>query len=139
MHVDSGFFLDALVAGEAGFNSVSLLDQARAEMDPRSPKKSKVAIPQRSPPKTEHAALSAGPAAPAEVDDSIKLVVLCRTHNPDYKLQEAARKAEELKTRVAALEPQIRLRVRTPGGVFEVTFQESYPAKESILVVYDDG
>lgn len=85
MHVNSGFHLDATVPGEAGHASVSLLDQARSEMDPSSPQKSKVAISQRSPPKAEHSALPPGSesgAPVAEVDDSIKLTVLCRTHNP---------------------------------------------------------
>lgn len=80
MHVDSGFFLDATVPGDEGHASVSLLDQARAEMDPASPKKGKVAIPQRTSPTMGVAPLPA--PAPAEDDESIKLTVLCRTHNP---------------------------------------------------------
>lgn len=80
MHTDSGFFLDATVPGEEGHTAVSLLDQARAEMDPMSPKKSKVAIPQRTSPLVASAALPA--PVPVEDDEAIKLTVLCRTHNP---------------------------------------------------------
>ena len=56
-----------------------------------------------------------------------------------FQQLENARKAAELKVRVDALPASCRLKVRTSGGMFEVTYVGSWPAKEAVAIVFDDG
>ncbi|GAA5890494.1 hypothetical protein JCM6882_002939 [Rhodosporidiobolus microsporus] len=72
-------------------------------------------------------------------NDLIQLTVLCRTHNPDWQLREAERKAAELKAKVEALAPQARIKVRTTGGAFDVTLDSVDGEKETVGFVFDNG
>ncbi|KAL8278069.1 hypothetical protein RQP46_009529 [Phenoliferia psychrophenolica] len=86
------------------------------------------------------AVVAAPPAEPVVDDDGgIKLTVLCRLHNPVYQKIESERKAAELKKRVDEIVVQSRIRVRTSGGVFEVTYTACLDYKEAVSVVFDDG
>ncbi|KAK4701976.1 hypothetical protein P7C70_g4248, partial [Phenoliferia sp. Uapishka_3] len=76
---------------------------------------------------------------PKEDDGAMKLTVLCRLHNPAYQKVESERKAAELKKRVDQLVVQSRIKVRTSGGVFEVTYTSSLDFKEAVSVTFDDG
>ncbi|PWN53286.1 hypothetical protein IE53DRAFT_377437 [Violaceomyces palustris] len=74
-------------------------------------------------------------------DDEERLVVLCRSHNPLFKQAEEARKAAELREKALALAKGATIRVKSSGGVFEVTVQEVRDLKDGQgdVMVLDQG
>lgn len=128
MHLDASILEGGVV--------VSLLDLAKAEVesavDLEAEAEQDVTVANAVP--SESAPVAIPPAL--EDDGSIKLVVLCRTHNPEFQRQENERKAMELAAKVAALEAGSSITVRTPGGVFEVGFVEIVD-KDAVSVGFD--
>lgn len=79
---------------------------------------------------------SEGAPAPS---GGITTVVLCKQHNPAWKAAEAARKKRELENRAAALQSGARIKVKTSGGVFEVTFLENKAERGVVSVEFNGG
>ncbi|GAA5978643.1 hypothetical protein JCM5350_002464 [Sporobolomyces pararoseus] len=119
----SGILLDATLP-EVGGGQVSVLAQTKSADAPASP--SKDGIEEEQP--------------QIEPEGELKLTILCRTHNPAWKQQEAARKAEELQAKLAALKYGERLRIKgTSGSTYDVSFISIVAEKESIKIAYEDG
>ncbi|GAA6019759.1 hypothetical protein JCM10207_009254 [Rhodosporidiobolus poonsookiae] len=113
---DTGIFLDATVPSEEGAGGeVSVLDEAAGGGAEQ---------------KADAAALSS---------ELLHLTVLCRTHNPNWQLLEAERKAAELKAKVEALAPSSRIRVKTTRGVFDVVLDKVDYEGEAVSFIFDDG
>ncbi|KAK4049713.1 hypothetical protein OIV83_003988 [Microbotryomycetes sp. JL201] len=129
---DSGFHLDARI-GSADKN-VSLIESNGFQASPR-----KHVVPSSPVRNTVEPGVEQQPSDGAAADDVVHLTVLCRTHNPHWKQQEAQRRQAELSARVNALKVGDRVCVRLPGGMFDVKFVRSLPEQESIVAKYDDG
>ena len=70
---------------------------------------------------------------------AIRLVVLCRQHNPLWVKQQAKVKAKETVAKLAALPKDALIKIRTGGGVFEVRLKEILEATDSVRVMFEDG
>ncbi|GAA5869887.1 hypothetical protein JCM16303_001831 [Sporobolomyces ruberrimus] len=118
----SGIFLDATLP-EVGGGQVSVLAQRKAGDAPGTP--SKEAEPEQMP--------------EIEPEGELKLTILCRTHNPDWKLQEQVRKADELRAKLEALKEGDRIRVKIGNGSwYDVYFLSNVPEKESVMIAHED-
>jgi hypothetical protein len=154
----SGVSLDAIV--EEGGKRVSILASAvgaDVEMEEEEEIEGVIEVPMEVEVQGEALAVVQEEGGVPVVDvPGIQLSVLCRTHNPvrlsypcsvrdtdvveqEYQKLELARKMAELRLRVDSLAPESTLRVKTAGGVFDVTFLFSVPAKESVTVLFSDG
>ncbi|KAK4056090.1 hypothetical protein OIO90_002821 [Microbotryomycetes sp. JL221] len=136
---DSGFFIDAKIGGQA---SISLLADARngstSSVTPASP--GKHAVP--TSPVRRNIDLDSKPDEAGKddaADDVVHLTVLCKTHNPFWKQEEAGRRQAELERRINSLKSGDRIRVRLPSGTFDVIYLRNMPDKEGIVARYDDG
>ncbi|GAA5931991.1 uncharacterized protein JCM15063_001094 [Sporobolomyces koalae] len=124
----SGILLDATLP-EVGGGEVSVLAQTKAVDAPPSPSKSVDAVP-----------AEAEPMPQIEPEGQLKLTVLCRAHNPDWKLQEQARKAAEFQAKLDALKKGDRIRVKfANGSSYDVFFVSNSPDKESVNIAHEDG
>ncbi|GAA5854045.1 hypothetical protein JCM5353_003748, partial [Sporobolomyces roseus] len=124
----SGVFLDATLP-EVGGGEVSVLAATKAGDAPPSPAKavasSSAAVEEAMP--------------QIEPEGELKLTILCRTHNPDWKLQEQGRKAAELNAKLESLKQGDRIRVKVSNGTsYDVFFVSNAPEKESVNIAYDD-
>ncbi|GJN94718.1 hypothetical protein Rhopal_007809-T1 [Rhodotorula paludigena] len=129
---ESGVHMDATIPDEDGAGSISLLEQTRASTPVAEAAAADAsAAPAPAPP--------ASPSKPALDNDQIRLSVLCRTHNPEWQRLETERKAAELRAKVAALERGARLRVRTPGGIYDVTYESAKEETEDLFFAFEDG
>ncbi|GAA5913481.1 uncharacterized protein JCM6883_004402 [Sporobolomyces salmoneus] len=126
----SGIFLDATLP-EVGGGQISVLATTKALDAPPSP--SKAASTSNEVPEEEK-------MPEIEPDGQLKLTILCRTHNPNWKLQEQARKANELKAKLDALQYGNLIRVKIGNGsIYDVYFVSSNPEQESVKVAHGDG
>ncbi|GAA5828560.1 hypothetical protein JCM11251_000850 [Rhodosporidiobolus azoricus] len=124
LHDDSGVLMDATIPDEDNEGGeVSILGAALREDEAKENGAEKTA--------------AAKDVVPS--NDVIQLTVLCRTHNPDWQLREAERKANELKTKVELLKPNDRIKVRTPGGTFDATYNTMDVEKETIGFTFDNA
>ncbi|GAK67152.1 jmjC-domain-containing protein [Moesziomyces antarcticus] len=76
--------------------------------------------------------------AQGTADDSERLVVLCRTHNPLFREAEEARKADELRERIHSLPVPSMVKIKTSGGMFQALMVEVCEDDDEI-VIEDEG
>ncbi|GAA5822529.1 hypothetical protein JCM3770_003566 [Rhodotorula araucariae] len=136
---DAGIHMDATIPdGEGTGGAISILEQTRATTPP--PLAPPPVEPVQSQRQQQQAPMP--PMSPSKVvpdNDQIHLTVLCRTHNPDWQRRETERKAAELREKVDALTVGDRIRVRTNGGVYDVQFEGTNIAEESVAYAFEDG
>ncbi|GAA6063528.1 hypothetical protein JCM10212_006701 [Sporobolomyces blumeae] len=128
----SGVLLDATVS-EVGGGKVSVLAMTKVGEAPPSPSKKPVEKAQGAGGDDDQEMSNLEPEA------QLELKILCRTHNPDWKLQEQARKAAELEAKIEALRQGDRIRVKVGNGSsYDVTFVSNVKEKDAVNVAFDD-
>ncbi|GAA6010537.1 hypothetical protein JCM11491_006986 [Sporobolomyces phaffii] len=122
----SGIFLDATLP-EVGGGQVSVLAQTKAVDAP--PKDADgIAVE-----------VALEPMPEIEPDGEVKLTILCRSHNPHWKLQEQTRKADELKAKLGALKEGDLIRIKAGNGSsYDAYFKSNEPEKESVSIAHED-
>lgn len=118
----------------------SLVDKAAAK-DPAALQTALTAAaqPQPAQPPAETPGTAELPHNGEDAIDSIKLVVLCRVHNPEWTKAQAQIKLNTLCDKAKTIPVESYIKVKTSGGIFQVRLMAVLEDKHSVQVAFEDG
>lgn len=146
--------LDVFAVAPPGASDEMAAESAPQAQPPPSPAKSLVQKAQDSHPEAlqsalgssshasqpEMSALEASESA-GDVDpmDSMRHVLLCRLHNPEWLKLKSEKRLQQVWDQAQSLALDSTIKVKTTGGIFAVTLVGFLPEKKSVQVVFENG